>query len=157
MFEPKKEQKATNVKKKRKKPVMPSTRVKHIFEEAGYTTQFVERFVPHARRRYDFLGCGDVMAMCAGKPLVLIQTFTTQWNQHRNKIILGEEPAALEGLKLWLQCGKNNKFIFVGFHKRQIIRGQKRYKWFARYGRVKLTKKGNIKLIEVDTLEEAIK
>ena len=137
----------------RKPSKLPSTRTKAYFNNIGYTTQLVERFIPYANRRIDFLGCADVLAVKVGQPILAIQCFSSDWSGHKKKIIDGEEPWAKEGAILWLSLD-NTEFWFVGFRKLKLKRGSAAYRWTPRFGRVTIADNGvDLVLTEIDNFK----
>ena len=53
----------------------PTQRSKALMEERGYTVEIVEKWIPGANIRKDFLGFGDLLCMRADPPdVVLVQT-----------------------------------------------------------------------------------
>ena len=53
----------------------PLARSKELYEERGYTVETVERWIPGANIRKDFLGCIDLIAMRPDPPdVVAIQS-----------------------------------------------------------------------------------
>ena len=130
----------------------PTSRTLELFRKEGYEVQIVERFIGYANVRKDYLTCLDLHALKAGqKTIIGIQCFSTAWQEHYRKICV-EYP---EGAKFWLGCG--HKFIFIGWRKLKVKRGGKAVRWTPRFGRVKLTKKGKIKLTEVEYLWQALR
>ena len=158
MFEPEEEQ-AHLLLKERKKPtksVLPSVRTKGIFNELGYTTQLVERFIPGVGIRKDFLGCIDVVAMSIDDDKIIgIQCFSTAWSAHKKKIIDGEEPYALDGVRFWLELGYTEMW-FLGFRKLKVKRGGSAIKWVPRWGEV-LIIDDEVTLIERDNFKISAK
>ncbi len=144
----------------RKPSVMPTTRTKNLFAEHGFQCHIVERMVCGAGIRIDFMGGLDQLAMKKGHNKIIgIQSFSTAWSEHYRKIILGEGDKGqwtVDQMKYWMSL-KYSRAVFVGWRKLLMKRGGKRYHFVPRFGRVKLTKKGALKLIEVKTFEEAIK
>lgn len=119
----------------------PTARTLEFFRDKGYEVQIVERFVFNHRK--DFLGCIDVLAMKENqKTIIGIQCFSTAWKEHERKL-LKEFP---EGTKFWLRLG--HEFFFVGWRKLKLKRGGKAMRWTPRFGKVKLTKKGKLKMKE---------
>jgi hypothetical protein len=120
----------------------PTARSLEYFRKLGFTCEIVERFVYTHRK--DFLSCIDIMVMKEGhKKMIGIQCFSTAWKEHERKI-LEEFP---EGAKFWLGL-KYTDFWFVGWRRLKLKRGGKAVRWKPRFGKVKLTKKGKLKLIE---------
>ncbi len=144
----------------RKPSVMPTTRSKNLLAEHGYQCHIVERMICGAGIRMDFSGCIDQLAMSTDhKKIIGIQSFSSDWSGHYKKIILGEGDkgqATVDGAIFWLSLSYT-KLIFIGWRKLKLKRGGVAMRWKPRFGRVKLTKKGKLKLIEVQTFEEAIK
>ena len=77
------------------------------------------------------------------KKIIGIQCFSTAWTEHERKI-LKEFP---EGAKFWLSLDYTDLW-FCGWRKLKVKRGGKAYRYFPRFGKVKLTKKGKLKLVE---------
>ena len=144
----------------RKPSVMPTTRTKRLLLKHGFECHIVERMICGAGIRKDFCGGIDQLAMKQSyKKIIGIQSFSTAWAEHERKIIKGEGDrgeATVVDVKFWLSL-PYSKFIFIGWRKLKVKRGGKAYVWTPRFGRVRLTKKGILKLIEVQTFAEAIK
>ena len=114
-----------------------------ILKAAGYRCEKVERWIPGAGIRKDFLGCIDIIAIRAKKKkLIGLQVFTTAWMEHKRKIC-DEYP---DGARLWLECG--HQLYFIGWRKLKVKRGGKAFRWVPRFGKVKAKKK-KLVLIEV--------
>ena len=120
----------------------PTQRSLEYFRKEGFTCEIVERFVFNHRK--DFLSCIDIMIMKEGhKKIIGIQCFSTAWTEHQRKI-LEEFP---EGARFWLSL-KYADFWFMGWRKLKVKRGGKAFRYVPRFGKVKLTKRGKLKLIE---------
>ena len=127
------------------------SRTLELFRDAGYQCEIVERWIPGAGIRKDFLGCIDMMAMRPGKERIVgVQVFTTAWTEHRRKIC-EEYP---DGADFWLSCG--HKLVFIGWRKMKVKRGGKAIKWVPRIGRV-YKKKGTLILKEYDNLIRSLR
>jgi len=144
----------------RKPSIMYTTRTKKLFAEHGFKCEIVERTICGIGIRKDFLGGVDQLAMKVGhKHIIGVQSFSTDWAGHYRKIILGEGDrgqATVDEVTFWMKL-PYTRMCFIGWRKLKVKRGGKAYRWTPRFGRVKLTKKNVLKLIEVKTFEEAIK
>ena len=121
--------------------MIPSTRTRQHFEKLDYTVQLVERYVHASRRRYDFLGCIDIIAVKTEQPIIGIQCFSTAWMEHVRKIVEGSiegEEYAKKGAIQWLSL-VNTELWFVGWRKLKVKRGGKAIRWTPRFGKVTLT------------------
>ncbi len=128
----------------RKKGRSATSRTIEYFTKLGYRCEIVERFIPGARIRKDFLSCIDLLAMKEGKKTIVgVQCFTTAWTEHEKKICQ-EFP---DGALFWLSL-KRTKLIFIGWRKLKVKRGGKAIRWTPRIGVVKI-KKGKLILKEV--------
>lgn len=66
----------------------------------GYTAAVVERWLPHAGVRKDFLGCIDILAVKPGEPVLGIQATSADHVAHRLA-----KARALPELAVWLRAG----------------------------------------------------
>lgn len=78
----------------------PTAKTLEALRREGYTATVVERWNPHARRRQDLFGFGDILAIKSGVPVLLVQCTTASNHSSRRRKILGL-PEALE----WLGTG----------------------------------------------------
>ncbi len=126
----------------------PLVRTVKYFKNHGYRCEIVERFIPtggHGFRK-DFLSCIDLMAMKPNKKKIIgVQCFSTAWTEHEKKICV-EFP---ELTKYWLSL-KYTKLYFIGWRRLKVKRGGVAVRWTPRLGIVRLTKKGKLKLEEVE-------
>ena len=130
--------------------MIPSTRTRKHFEALGYTVQLVERYIHASRRRYDFLGCIDIIAVKIGQPIIGIQCFSTAWVAHKRKIVEGSiegEEYAKKGAIEWLSLN-NTELWFVGWRKLKLKRGSTVIRWTPRFGKVTLTESNDLMLSE---------
>ena len=94
--------------------------------ERGWTCQVVERWIPQARRRIDFLGVIDIIAL-TGTGILGIQACAGASHAARRT-----KAMALPGLRAWLECG--GVFAIWSWSKRGA-RG-KRKVWTLREERI---------------------
>ena len=78
----------------------PTARTLTALRAAGWTVQTVESWIPGANIRRDLWGVGDILAMQAGMPLLLVQA-TSDGNVSARVAKAKREPR----LKTWLRCG----------------------------------------------------
>ncbi len=89
--------------------------LKHL-RESGYTAEVVERWIPFAKIRKDFLGIIDILAIKQSEPGVLgVQTTTKDHAANRMA-----KARASETLQIWLQCG--NQVRSVGLFQERAAR-----------------------------------
>ncbi len=89
----------------------PTARTLRLLRQSGYTADVVERWLPHAGVRKDFLGCIDVLAVRRGEPGVLAIQATTRSNLAAR---LTKAKGRAE-LGTWLAAG--NRFEVWGWHQ----------------------------------------
>jgi len=82
---------------------------KKYLEEKGYVVEKTEHFNFYARKRFDLLGVGDLIAL-NGKEILLIQV-TSKANLSARL----EKAKKSQKLKLWMLAG--GKFILMGWYK----------------------------------------
>jgi len=86
-----------------------STLSKKYLEEKGYTVEKTEHFNFFAKKRFDLLGVGDLIAL-NGKEILLVQV--TSRNNLSTRSVKASES---EKLKLWLSAG--GLFVLHGWDK----------------------------------------
>jgi len=125
--------------------VSPTARTLKFFGDLGYETVVVERYIMGASIRKDYLSCIDIHILEPNTPIIIgVQCFSTAWAEHERKICY-EYP---EGAKFWLKMG--HKLLFMGWRKLKVKRGGKAIRWTPRFGWCYLTKKGKVRLCEVE-------
>jgi hypothetical protein len=82
---------------------------KKYLEKKGYTVEKTEHFNFFAKKRFDLLGVGDLIAL-NGKENLLVQTTSRDHLSERRK-----KANESEKLKLWLSAG--GSFILHGWDK----------------------------------------
>lgn len=78
----------------------PTARTLKQLRDEGYTATVVERWNPHARRRQDLFGFGDILAIKPGMPALIVQATSGTNHSARRRKILGIEDA-----QRWLNTG----------------------------------------------------
>jgi hypothetical protein len=91
----------------------PAQRSRRYLTEQGYLVETVEVWLPHAKRRKDLLGCGDLLAVKAGEPPLLVQVTTTDHQADRLAKAL-----VAPGLRRWLETGRT-AFAVHGWGERR--------------------------------------
>ena len=88
----------------------PTARTLAAFRSLGFTSRVVERFCPFSKRRVDLFEIGDVLAVCEGVGVLLVQaTSGTNHAARRTKALA--EPR----LREWLASG--GRFEIVSWTK----------------------------------------
>lgn len=108
----------------------PTQRTLALLRAEGYTTAIVEHWNPYAHIRQDLFGFGDILAIKAGCPPLLVQTTTGPGHSARLGKILSVRAA-----RVWLQTGSD---IEVISWSKTGARG-KRKTWTARREMVTLS------------------
>jgi len=90
----------------------PAARTLQALRQAGYTADVVERWLPQASKRRDYLGCIDLIACRPGEPILAIQATTASHVAARIT-----KARSLPGLHVWLATG-HALFEVWGWQKR---------------------------------------
>jgi len=78
----------------------PTARTLQLLRSEGWLPQVVERYLPHARVRQDFLGFADVLAIRPGDGILAVQCTTSSHASNRL-----HKAQQLPALRTWLECG----------------------------------------------------
>jgi hypothetical protein len=78
----------------------PTQRTLKLLRDDGWLCYIVEKWNMHAKIRQDAYGFGDILAMCPGKGIMLVQACAGASHAARRQKIL-DEPRA----RMWLQSG----------------------------------------------------
>lgn len=99
----------------------PTARTLKLLRKNGFTAEVVERFNHYTKRRIDFLGFVDIIAI-NGEQTVAIQATSAGNQSSRIKKILAE-PLAKE----WLNGGR--RLYVHGWGRYKLKRGGKAIRW----------------------------
>ena len=100
----------------------PTSRTKALLIEEGWTVEITERWNPHARRRQDLLGFGDLIAVKSNE-VRMIQTSTVAHLADRTAKIL-----SILAARLWVESPARSIEV-ICWGKYKVKRGGKAMVW----------------------------
>ena len=100
----------------------PTKRTLDLLRNYGWTTQVVEKWEPHSKRRIDLFGGIDILAIRDNYTLGVQATSGGNISARIHKLI--ELPA----MRLWLE-GRDRRLHVWGWRKLKIERGKKAVRW----------------------------
>lgn len=93
----------------------PTQRTLKLLRDRGWTADVVERWIPGAFIRKDYLGIIDIIAL-TGREIIGVQSCGESFSEHAKKIA-----DHAEGANRWLESG--GRLLLVGWRPKKVKRG----------------------------------
>jgi hypothetical protein len=101
-----------------------------FLRDLGHEPEVVEHYNSFTKQRKDLFGFADIISP-SGHDIWAVQTFTTAWNQHIDKL---KEDIVFPKVVLWLNSG--GRILFIGWRKVKKKRGGKQMVWRPRLSEI---------------------